>query len=438
MRMGWRYAVCLLAISSAAEARAVVSGPVGGGADLIISLQTLVQQLITPTLLCGGDEHQATPRAWFGIRFEAPGSALCKQLHLDGRGLLITNVCKESPAERSGLQQFDVMVSFSGQQLSHGGEELRTQMRAIGPAAEVHFLVLREAKELELSTKLASWPGAKKLAWIYETEPTVVLQDKFDISGQILHVGPNGKVAFRPLDVHALPQKYRTFLRGLQPRTIELWSEDGRTRVKCKTVKEDVVIEVERDADSQIYVRRIAHEGDDRQVTEEVYDNEQALEDADEEAYEVFKDCGTHHLFGGYLQRGQLPDVGGFWQNRNPFENIKQLYERNHSNLESLKVWHEKMSQGLEGVDIWNLKKLDDQLRRADELTQQANRWIEQYRRLQSNLPEYNFHVDSEGRVIVFIRKGDNELSKVFNSVEQLRQKSPDLFERFESIDSSE
>lgn len=433
----WRHAVCLLVLSVAAgapHADACEPGDEGTGSPAL--LQVAVQQFVAPSLMFGDEEPSGAPRVWLGIRFEPPGPALARQLKLNGQGLLITNVCKQSPAQRCGLQQFDVLVSFGGARLSGDGHALGVRLRELGPSAEASAVVLREAKELALNTKLASWPEGQKLEWVYEEEPSIVFQDKFAVSGQILKIEPGGALTVQPLDVQALPPKYRAFLKGLHSRTIELWSEDGRARVKCSTTKDDVVIEVEQDADGKIYVRHIGQTGEDDGglVIERVYEDEGALQEADEEAYEVLQDCDTQRLLRGQFTLELLPNSGVFRHNRRPFGDINELNVHLQGSLDRLNEWREKVSKGLEGLDVWTLRKMENELQRAGEL----HHWIDAYRQSHLDAPEYNFHVDSAGRVVVIIRKGDNELSKVFGSEEELRQKSPRLFERFESIDSSE
>lgn len=437
MLKDWRYAVCLLVLSVASgapRADACADGDEGTGSRAVFQLTA--QQVIAPSLMFVDEEPSGAPRVWLGIRFEPPGPALARQLKLNGQGLLITNVCKQSPAERSGLQRFDVLVSFGGARLSGDGHTLGVRLRELGPSAEASVVVLREAKELALKTKLASWPEGQKLEWVYEEEPSIVFQDKFHVSGQILKIEPGGALTVQPLDVHALPQKYRTFLKGLHSRTIELWSEDGRQRVKCSTAKDDVVIEIEQDADGKVYVRHIGQgDGDEgEQLNERVYEDEAALQEADEEAYQIFKDCDTQRLLGGHFTLELLPNLGVFQHNTSPFGDFKELNLRFQGSVDRLNEWRDKVSKGVEGMDVWTLRKMDTELQRAGEL----NQWINAYRQSHADTPEYNFHVDSEGRVIVVIRKGDNELSKVFSSEQELREKSPGLFERFESIDSSE
>lgn len=437
MLKDWRYAVCFLVLSlvaGAPRADACEPGDEGTGSPAVFQLAA--QQFVAPSLMFGDEEPSGAQRVWLGIRFEPPGPALAKQLKLNGQGLLITNVCKQSPAQRSGLQQFDVLVSFGGARLSGDGHTLGVRLRELGPSAEASAVVLREAKELALKTKLASWPEGKKLEWVYEEEPSIVFQDKFDVSGQILKIEPGGALTVQPLDVQALPPKYRAFLKGLHSRRIELWSEDGRPRVKCSTAKDDVVIEVEQDADGKIYVRRngLADGDEGEQLDERVYEDEAALQEADEEAYEVFKDCDTQRLLRGQFTLELLPNLGVFRHNTSPFGDINELNVHLQGSLDRLNEWREKVSKGVAGMDVWTLRKMDNELERADEL----HHWIDAYRQSHLDAPEYNFHVDSAGRVIVIIRKGDNELSKVFGSEEELRQKSPRLFERFESIDSSE
>ena len=142
MLKNWRYAACLSVLSLAAGASrmdACEPGDEGAGSPVVFELAA--QQVIAPNMMFGDEEPSGAQRVWFGIRFEPPGPALARQLKLNGQGLLITNVCKQSPAERCGLQQFDVLVSFGGARLSGDGHTLGVRLRELGPSAEASSVV---------------------------------------------------------------------------------------------------------------------------------------------------------------------------------------------------------------------------------------------------------------------------------------------------------
>lgn len=437
MNTSWPLAIGLLivSLSGAAPVPALTDDLQPDDRNIKLDIHSVLQNVLPAVIIAGGDEER--PNAWFGVRVTPPGPALTYQLDLADRGLLITNICKDSPAQRCGLQQFDVVVSFGGVPIAQQSD-LSGRIQILGPQAKVSVLVLRKAEERKLNTQLAAWPESGKLEWVYEEAPTVVWQDKIDVGGQILRILPSGDVGFEPLDVQDMPRQFRVLLQGLHPKEVIVWNDGGQDRVKCRTTKGNVVIEVEQATGGLIHVRRITTEGQAEETVEEVYADEQALQDGDEEAHEVFQDCAGHLILRGEFKLQQLPELGTTWREHNPFEKLKEHYGRNQLDLKTLKEWHDKIGKGLEEIDLGRFQKLEDALRRADERIREADRWIEEYRQLQAKTPQFSFKTEPDGRVVAIIRKGEDLLNKVYESVDDLREKSPKLFERYQQLEASE
>ncbi|MCZ6651620.1 MAG: PDZ domain-containing protein [Planctomycetota bacterium] len=433
MNRSWPIAVGLLIVTLSGAAPADDLQP--DDRDIKLDIHAVLQNVLPAVMIAGGDEGR--PGAWFGVRVTPPGPALTYQLGLADRGLLITNICKDSPAERCGLQQFDVVVSFGGEPITQQSD-LSGRIQKLGPQAKVSVLVLRKAEEWKLNTQLAAWPESGKLEWVYEEAPTVFWKDNIEVGGQILKILPSGDVGFEPLDVQDMPQQFRVLLQGLHPKEVIVWNDDGQDRVKCRTTKGNVVIEVEQATGSPIHVRRITTEGQTEETVEEVYADEQALQEGDEEAHEVFQDCSGHFILRGELKFEQLPKLGTTWREHNPFEKLKAHYGHSQLNLKTLKEWHDRIGKGLEEIDLGRFEKLEDALRRADERILEADRWIEEYRQLQAKTPQFSFKTEPDGRIIAIIRKGEDLLNKVYESASDLREKSPKLFERYQQLEASE
>ncbi|MCH8970387.1 MAG: PDZ domain-containing protein [Planctomycetes bacterium] len=439
MNRSWPVAIGLLIVSlsgaAPVPAPALTDDLQPDDRNIESGIRTVLQNVLPAVKIADGDEGR--PSAWFGVRVTPPGPALTYQLGLADRGLLITNICKDSPAQRCGLQQFDVVVSFGGKPIVQQGD-LSGQIQKLGPRAKVSVLVLRKAKDLTLKTQLVAWPEFGELEWVYEEAPTVVWRDKIDVGGQILQILPSGDVGFEPLDVQDLPRQFRLLLQGLHPKEVIVWNDGVQSRMKCQTTKGNVVIEVEQATGGPIHVRRITREGQAEETVEEVYADEQALQDGDEEAYDVFQDCSGHLILRGELKLEQLPELGTTWREHNPFEKLKEHYGRNQLDLKTLKEWHDKIGKGLEEIDLGRFEKLEEALRRADERIREADRWIEEYRQLQAKTPQFSFKTQPDGRIIAIIRKGEDLLNKVYESVDDLREKSPKLFERYQQLEASE
>lgn len=78
-----------------------------------------------------------------------------KELGIDeGAGVQIDDVVEGSAAEKGGIQQGDVIVSFDGTEISSGSEELRDLIGNAKADKEIPVVVLRDGKKVELTVKL--------------------------------------------------------------------------------------------------------------------------------------------------------------------------------------------------------------------------------------------------------------------------------------------
>ena len=277
--------------------RADAKAPQPEHAEAAITIQGLVHQLLGTTLMwCGGDK--TAPRAWFGVRFELPDQPLDQHLGLEGRGLIITNVCKDSPAYWAGLLRYDVLLSFDERELDKGGKGLAAKIHELGADADVAIVVLRKAKKLDLVAKLSTFPAPGKLEWIYQDAPHVLAEDSITYSLRVIERGPGGDMKIERLSQDKLPKEFLHILGLAGPRTLKVWNEDGETKVTCRMIKDGVVIEVEQDSEGRVHVRRIANEEEAAAVEEEIYVDEESLAKEDLAAFELFKSCRPHRVFG--------------------------------------------------------------------------------------------------------------------------------------------
>ena len=142
MNRSWPIAVGLLIVNLSVAAPAPADDLQPDDRDIKLDIHAVLQNVLPAVMIAGGDEGR--PGAWFGVRVTPPGPALTYQLGLADRGLLITNICKNSPAQRCGLQQFDVVVSFDGTPIAQQSD-LSGRIQLLGPQAKDSGLVLRTA-----------------------------------------------------------------------------------------------------------------------------------------------------------------------------------------------------------------------------------------------------------------------------------------------------
>jgi hypothetical protein len=91
---------------------------------------------------------------WLGVSTEPAGDEVRAQLSLDaGIGLTVHNVVAESPAEKAGLQTFDVLVQFDDQKLM-SSEQLHNLVIAKKPGETARLTYLRKGKEATATATL--------------------------------------------------------------------------------------------------------------------------------------------------------------------------------------------------------------------------------------------------------------------------------------------
>jgi serine protease Do len=98
-------------------------------------------------------------RGFLGISMEELTPELAKALDLDEqtKGVAVTEVLKDTAAERAGLKRNDVIVEFGGKPVEKANE-LRNQVAQLKPGTKVEMVVLREGKKERIKAELGDKP----------------------------------------------------------------------------------------------------------------------------------------------------------------------------------------------------------------------------------------------------------------------------------------
>ena len=98
------------------------------------------------------------PLAFLGVATSPVPPVLAAQLGLpEGFGLVAEEIAVDSPAEKAGVQRFDVLRLFNDQQLTDPGQ-LAALVRAQGKDAEVTLTLLRKGQEQKVALRLTERP----------------------------------------------------------------------------------------------------------------------------------------------------------------------------------------------------------------------------------------------------------------------------------------
>ena len=127
--------------------------------------------------------------AWLGISFQEISENLSLKLNLnDTKGVMITQVLKNSPAETASLERQDVIIEIDGKKIN-GTSDLRNIIFHKYPGTEVNLTIIRKGEKLNKIVILSDRPSDDELYGSYETE-----KQDFDLLGLKVEADENGSI----------------------------------------------------------------------------------------------------------------------------------------------------------------------------------------------------------------------------------------------------
>jgi hypothetical protein len=385
----------------------------------------LTAMLVAAVACPGGG---SADRSWLGVQLEVPTPALAAQLGLGDKGLVVLNVAQGGPADQAGVEQYDVIVSLSGEDVSTRFEDFAERVGSLEAGREMSLVVVRLAQQRALKITLEAWPQVE-VAWSYETPPQRVYSQDVAISGKVLRLAPDGKTMLE--DLGDIPLELRGMLPSCGRSTTEVWLEDGRLRSRTASAAGGATIDIEQDVDGSIHVTRRRAGGPEQKemdVESAEYADADQLAAADPEALEIYHRSRQ--------QLGLDPAETAAPHAPSPLDD--QLRS------ERFQEWSDAFRAYLREAD----ERLNETSRNS-EMT--GDRLVELLERLDRNLEAsavdsgtgpreraYSFSAGQDGSVTVTVRRGDAELTRTFASAEALREQMPEVYERYRQLQPSE
>lgn len=116
-------------------------------------------------------------RGWLGVYIQNITPELAKAMKLKtAQGVIVSKVQKNSPAEKAGLQEEDVILRLNGKEV-HNSTELSTWISSISPKSTITLEVLRDGKVRTIPVKLGELsPSVQQLASGEATNSKIGLQ----------------------------------------------------------------------------------------------------------------------------------------------------------------------------------------------------------------------------------------------------------------------
>jgi serine protease Do len=127
----------------------------GGYMGIGFAIPANMATTVKSQLLAGGK----VTRSWLGVAIQDMNEELARSFKLNQKsGALITEVSKDSPAERAGLKKGDVIIRFDGKPVNDVAD-LRNRVALLSPGTAIECVIIRKEKEQTISVKVEEQPA---------------------------------------------------------------------------------------------------------------------------------------------------------------------------------------------------------------------------------------------------------------------------------------
>jgi len=402
------------------------------------------------------ESGDAQERAWLGVSVGGVSDALAAQLNTKNRGVLISNVVRDSPADKAGFQAHDVVLSVNGEAVDGDYARVVDLIRARKPGDSASFVVVRNGEETPLTATLGSWADAKNtehagFAWKFETAPEAEIEDHVKTRGKFIHRGPAGEWTVKDLgDLHELadlPDNIKVFVPKGGDRSTQVFVENGSKTIRTRVEDDGSAITVEQKDDGPIAVSRTDEDGNETTAT---YDDGEALRAADEEAFKIFSEAGK----GVVIKLDGTAVVDGDFDFDFDFDFDADI--DSDAWKDSMLEWRTKLDGTLGEAHEAYGKAMEELHAALQELQTEGGKGALKLGQLHNLMhpdgggaatplamsfgpmgkPRNSFEVRADGTIEVRVRKGDSELVQLYKNESDLQQRNVELYEKYQELKS--
>lgn len=339
---------------------------------------------------------------WLGVELTSVPAALASHLKLDtvkdkehaddSVGLMVDNIFVDSPADRAGLQRYDVLIGADDRPVSGDIRDFARHVRHRRPGQSLTLTFYHRGEKRHATIELGRRPGDVRTVRLkYVRDPDARFEDNFGLRGKIFKRGPHGWELHDMGPMPELPPELRNRLGQGFDQAYADWLRrylEGISAVNhARRVDEQGdVLQVRRLDDGRYQVKRYNRERGESAAEIKTYASIDDLEALDPQAYELFRNAEKEAIRNGDIR----------WQDR-----MQQFFEG----------FSETPSQATPPATQPTASAPSAEIR-----------------------PAVHFHVSPDGTVTVTLRRADGLISRIYPSVEALRRDAPDLYERYETL----
>jgi len=131
-------------------------------------------------------KNGSVTRGYLGILIQELTPELAEQFQIkDGKGILVSEIMKDAPAEKAGLKRGDVILELDGRQVEDLGH-FRNRISFTPPGAEVTLTILRKAERMQIKLPVGKLDPKAQAAVVEEAETTKKLGLSLqEVSGEL-------------------------------------------------------------------------------------------------------------------------------------------------------------------------------------------------------------------------------------------------------------
>ncbi|HUT63199.1 MAG TPA: DegQ family serine endoprotease, partial [Anaerolineae bacterium] len=127
-----------------------IASQTGGYQGIGFAIPSNMAQSIMQQLVSGGK----VVRGWLGVGIQEVTSDVANAMGLSSpKGVLISNIYENSPADKAGLKSGDIVLRVNGKEMD-SVDHLRNEIANIGPDKNVKLTILRNGKENDITVRL--------------------------------------------------------------------------------------------------------------------------------------------------------------------------------------------------------------------------------------------------------------------------------------------
>lgn len=231
--------------------------------------------------------------AWLGVRLSPVPPPLRAHLGLKDKGVMIDNIVEDSPADKAGIEQYDVIVSLDGEGVSDEVGDFIDAVRKCSPGDKLKLGLLRRAAERKVTVKLGKPVPAGKAKFKHEPRMGILRHEFMRMHPHmLLRKGPDGWLEMKEMELPGdlqklLKDKKRLFGR-FDIRIPEV--RIGRGRSTTEITINDRTTRIEVDSDGKVTVTKTFRDSDGNVVkTTTEYDSLDKLREIVPDAFKMFR-----------------------------------------------------------------------------------------------------------------------------------------------------